>query len=66
MNDPGLRTPESFGERRKTRPGTYEWVAKKMPTYCRQHGKRIIGFLNGLGMCKDCLYEVEAQIEDNL
>ncbi len=33
----------------------WTWVAKKPPTYCRVHGKRIRGFLNGDGMCDDCV-----------
>ncbi len=30
------------------------WVAKKPPVYCRPHGRKIVGFFNGIGMCRLC------------
>lgn len=33
----------------------YDWTSKKPPTYCRPHGKRIVGFINGVGLCQDCI-----------
>lgn len=31
-----------------------EWIAKKMPEYCGKHGERIVGYLNGIPMCRRC------------
>jgi len=35
-----------------------DWVSKKFPTYCQQHGERVIGFFNGIGMCERCTSEI--------
>lgn len=32
-----------------------DWVAKKPQTYCRQHGHRITGYINGFAICNRCL-----------
>jgi len=48
------------GELGITEAGEAVWVAKKPQTYCRQHGKRIRGWLNGWGLCDDCLVALNA------
>lgn len=40
-------SPSSFDE--------WEWFWQKPRTYCRQHGKRIVGYLNGFPLCESCL-----------
>jgi hypothetical protein len=47
-------------------PFEITWVAKKPSTYCRQHGERIVGYLNGMSMCKKCMAELSDIIEDTL
>jgi len=33
-----------------------EWSSKKLPEYCAKHGgARIIGFVNGVGVCEYCV-----------
>ena len=44
----------------KLNPG--EWVAKRPQTYCRQHGERISGFLNGIPLCRKCCDELLAEV----
>jgi hypothetical protein len=33
----------------------WTWISKKQPVYCRPHGERIVGFINGVGYCQRCL-----------
>ena len=40
------RRPEGLGA---------EWVFKKPATYCREHGERIVGYMNlSEPFCRDC------------
>lgn len=47
---------------------TGNWVWKRGPVYCRPHGLRIVGFINGVGCCQRCtsdaLDELETLSED--
>ncbi len=45
------------------KPGQ-EWKAKKMPMYCRPHGRRIIIFLNGVGGCRKCCDSLVKKLEN--
>jgi len=49
-----------------------DWAAKKPATYCRPHGKRIVAWVNGIGLCDTCetalyefLYSDESDLEDD-
>jgi thioredoxin 1 len=33
----------------------WDWRAKKPPVYCRPHGRRILGFDGGTGLCERCI-----------
>jgi hypothetical protein len=39
------------------------WVGKKMPMYCRPHGERILGWVNGVGLCRYCLTDLATSWE---
>lgn len=41
----------------------HDWSAKKPPEYCRPHGRRIAGFIDGVGLCDTCLGKDMPMIE---
>lgn len=34
-----------------------DWVVKKPQQYCRPHGLKIVGYINGVGLCQKCVEE---------
>ena len=51
-------TPASAADDMEGGAFEWTWIAKRPPTYCRQHGLRVKGCLNGVWLCAKCILAI--------